>query len=224
MDLHRKELASNGYTIVEDALHGRLCAEIAEAMPIDGAAGSRRLLEHSLIQTALAHLQTCSPVTRLLPPDAVAVQCTLFAKSDAANWLVPPHQDLSIPVAEHVDAAGCGGWAEKEGLLFVQPPVEVLAQLLAVRVELDGAPPPAGELHVVPGSHLLGRLPANEIAAVARRRAMHRCAVPRAGALVMRPLLIHGSGKAPAGVVRRVLHFLFGPPSLPCGLRWTRVA
>jgi hypothetical protein len=38
--------------------------------------------------------------------------------------------------------------------------------------------------------------------------------------LVMRPLLLHASSKATSLTPRRVLHFLFGPPSLPLGLEW----
>jgi hypothetical protein len=46
------------------------------------------------------------------------------------------------------------------------------------------------------------------------------CAAPRGSALVMRPLLLHGSSKARGTRLRRVLHFLFGPRELPFGLRW----
>jgi hypothetical protein len=213
-------IESQGYAVVENAVGASLCDELARAFPAGEKAGSRRLLEHSVVAEAVAHLRSRSPVASLLPHHAVAVQCTLFSKSDAANWLVPAHQDLGIPVAGRVDDEACAGWSEKEGRLFVQPPVAVLERLLAVRVQLDDAPPRAGELRVAAGSHRLGRLPARDVAAVAARRPMKACVVPRAGALVLRPLLVHASGKAPAGVVRRVLHLLFGPPELPYGLRW----
>jgi hypothetical protein len=44
--------------------------------------------------------------------------------------------------------------------------------------------------------------------------------VPRARAMLMQPLLLHASSKATGTSRRRVLHFLFGPPALPCGLAW----
>jgi ectoine hydroxylase-related dioxygenase (phytanoyl-CoA dioxygenase family) len=94
--------------------------------------------------------------------NAVAAQCTLFSKSIATNWLVPLHQDLSIPVAERVDSGRCSGWSEKEGELFVQPPVQVLEQVLALRLHLDDCDERNGALRVVPGSHLLGRLDATK--------------------------------------------------------------
>jgi hypothetical protein len=36
----------------------------------------------------------------------------------------------------------------------------------------------------------------------------------------MRPLILHASSKATGAGERRVLHFLFGPPTLPHGLKW----
>ena len=42
--------------------------------------------------------------------------------------------------------------------------------------------------------------------------------VLRGGALVMRPLLLHAFSKAVIPCLRRVLHFVFGSPSLPLGL------
>ena len=44
--------------------------------------------------------------------------------------------------------------------------------------------------------------------------------VPRGGAMVMKPLLLHASSKASIDNRRRVLHFVFGPASLPGPLRW----
>jgi hypothetical protein len=65
-------------------------------------------------------------LARLLPVNAVATQCTLFEKSPQRNWLVSLHQDLSIPVKERVVSNELSGWSEKQGCVFVQPPVSVL--------------------------------------------------------------------------------------------------
>jgi hypothetical protein len=69
-------------------------------------------------------------------------------------------QDLSIPVAERVDNPECCGRSEKEGELFVQPPVSILTDVIAVRVHLDDCDELNGALRVGPGSHRLGRLTA----------------------------------------------------------------
>jgi hypothetical protein len=211
-------LEANGFACVPLAVTEALCAELRESFA--AAESSRCLLREPLVALAVQHLRTASPVAGLLPANAVAVQCSLFSKSAAANWLVPPHQDLSIPVAEHVPSAACGGWSEKQGLLFVQPPSELLAQLVAVRIQLDAPSLHSGELRVAPGTHRLGRVPASQVSSVASTSSMQACVVPRGGALVMRPLLVHASRKAAPGTLRRVLHLLFGPPVLSHGLRW----
>jgi hypothetical protein len=211
-------MEERGFTCVPVAVPEGLCAELAEQLA--GVDSSRCLLREPLVARTVRHLRTSSPVAGLLPADTVAVQCSLFSKSDESNWLVPPHQDLSIPVAAHVPNAECRGWSQKEGLLFVQPPAELLAQCVAVRIQLDSPTPHSGELHVAAGTHRLGRIPSSRVSSVAPLSSMQACFVPRGGALVMRPLLVHASRKAAPGTVRRVLHLLFGPLVLPHGLRW----
>ena len=130
------------------------------------------------------------------------------------------HQDLSIPVARRVESAECSGWSVKEGQVYVQPPTSVIDHLVAVRVHLDDCPVDAGALRVVPGSHAFRRLDVAEAERWRKERGEVVVPVSRGGALVMRPLLLHASSKAIASVSRRVLHFVFGPRSLPFGLEW----
>jgi ectoine hydroxylase-related dioxygenase (phytanoyl-CoA dioxygenase family) len=144
----------------------------------------------------------------------------LFDKSPTKNWVVAFHQDLSIPVRERITHPDCTGWSEKEGILFVQPPLSVLETLVAVRVHLDDCGTEAGALRVVPGSHRYGRLSESEARQQRRASGEVECVAKRGDALLMRPLLLHASSKATAPVRRRVLHLLFGPVDLPHGLRW----
>jgi ectoine hydroxylase-related dioxygenase (phytanoyl-CoA dioxygenase family) len=158
-------------------------------------------------------------IGNLLRRDAVAVQCTLFDKSPGKNWLVSLHQDLSVPVKGKVDGAECTGWSEKEGQVYVQPPTDVLEQIVAVRVHVDPCPLQSGPLRVVPGSHAFGRL---NMARDELRKVHGELVVPvpRGGALLMRPMILHASSKASQPKPRRVLHFVFGPAHLPLGLAW----
>lgn len=183
-------------------------------------AGTRKLLDARWCRELARRLTLEPRLSPLLPADARFVQCTLFEKALDKNWLVALHQDLSIPVTKRVDSAQCTGWSEKEGDLFVQPPISVLADLVAVRLHLDDCDERNGALRVVPGSHRLGRLsPAQALKA----REVHGervVPVARGGVMVMRPLLLHASSKASVDLRRRVLHFVFGPSSLPEGLSW----
>ena len=204
--------------VVDDAECDSLAANIGACEGI--GAGSRTLLGLPWCRELARRLCANGLVAPMLPVNAVAVQCTLFDKSPAKNWLVSLHQDLSIPVKRRVDSAECSGWSEKEGHVYVQPPVRVLEMLVAVRVHVDACPPESGPLRVVPGSHAFGRLDRARSEEMRKERGEMVVPVPRGGALVMRPMSLHASSKATEPKARRVLHFVFGPLSLPLGLEW----
>ena len=182
--------------------------------------GTRSLLTHAWCRALAGTLRAHAGVGALIPAGHVAVQCTYFEKSVDKNWLVPVHQDLSIPVRARVEHPALRGWSEKEGILFVQPPAELLETLVAVRVHLDPCLETDGPLQFVPATHTRGRIDAAEASRLRRNGPVVTCAVARGGALVMRPLALHTSSKAMGTSRRRVLHFVFGPPELPHGLQW----
>jgi hypothetical protein len=220
--LSATELADQGFTVVAGALSASECNGLAieVANVASTGAGNRRLLAQGWCRSLAARLRASTKFAGLVPLGHVATQCTYFSKSASHNWLVPIHQDLSIPVAERVDAADLRGWSEKEGELFVQPPVAVLQSLVAVRVHLDACTEADGPLQVVPRSHVCGAIAPGTAAEVRAARGSIACAVDLGDALVLRPLLLHASSKATGSSMRRVLHFLYGPPELPYGLRW----
>ncbi|WP_428306279.1 phytanoyl-CoA dioxygenase family protein [Lacipirellula sp.] len=149
-----------------------------------------------------------------------AVRALWFNKSPEANWLVAWHQDLAIAVRERVEAPGFGGWSVKEGVPHVQPPAEVLERMLTVRVHLDDADAENGALRVIPGTHREGRLDAEQIEAARRERAEAICTARAGDALLMRPLLLHASGRSTSERPRRVLHIEYAGWELPHGLAW----
>jgi hypothetical protein len=215
-------LEEHGYFIAPSVMTPEETMATAEALrtvPLS-AAGTRNLLEYPWCRELVHRLRADEPLGAMLPSSLVAVQCTYFDKTGDRNWLVALHQDMSIPVAEPVDHRDLGVWSRKEGQHFVQAPVELLQELVAVRIHLDDCGPDNGPLRVVPGSHRHGRL--SEKAARGLRDADGEitCAIPAGGALVMRPLALHASSKASSPRHRRVLHFLFGPASAGFGLRW----
>lgn len=218
----RERLDVDGYVIEPLVIPASVCEEAVDLVTRLSceSAGTRTLLDEPMIEDVSLKLRAHPGVAALLPTDAVIAQCTLFSKGVGANWSVAAHQDLSIPVARRIDAADCAGWSFKQGIWFVQPPEHVLEDLVAIRLQLDHESPDGGPLRVVPGSHRLGRTPAAGLAGRLRASDWFDCVVPRGGVLAMKPLLVHSSQKATRGVARRVLHFLFGPPTLPYGLEW----
>lgn len=214
--------AAHGYAVVPTVLDGAQTASYAARLNELGnsSAGTRKLLKLRWCVDLAGELRERSQIRSLLPEDAVAVQCTLFTKSMEKNWLVALHQDLSIPVAFRVPSLECSGWSEKEGDIFVQPPLAVLQTMVAVRLHVDECKAENGALRVVPDSHTFGKLSPEEALRVRDVSGEITVPVPRGGALVMRPLLLHASSKAKSPSPRRVLHFVFGPRNLPEGLLW----
>jgi ectoine hydroxylase-related dioxygenase (phytanoyl-CoA dioxygenase family) len=213
------QLSDAGYSVMPELIgHDDIC-DLIHNLPVSGA-GMRRILDTPWCATLAGRIARDQRISGVLPESPVAVQCTLFSKSTEANWLVPLHQDLSIPVAERVNSEQCSGWSEKEGELFMQPPVCVLEQLLTIRLHLEDCDEQNGALRVVPGSHRLGRLNSSESHQERAQQGTVVVSVPSGGAMLMRPLLLHASSKANVDRPRRVLHFVFGPQHLPAGLRW----
>ena len=214
--------ATEGYAVIPDAISDPVLEVVVAKLArfSEGRPGTRGLLHARWCADLGTSIATDRRFRGFLPTGAQAVQCILFEKSSSKNWLVTLHQDLSIPVARRVPSLGCRGWSEKEGEVFVQPPVEVLSELTAVRLHLDDCDEGNGALRVIPGSHLLGRLSSREM--LETRDRLHERAVPvsRRAALVMKPLLMHASSKSTSDHPRRVLHFVFGPRKLPEGLDW----
>jgi Phytanoyl-CoA dioxygenase (PhyH) len=215
------EFKKSGYFVIpgviDAVLNRRLGAFVGG---IGSGAGSRRLLDEAWCAHLAGALRGDARIRSLLPRNAVAVQCTLFNKSPTKNWLVAFHQDLSIPVGSRVNSPECSGWSEKEGHLYVQPPVSVLERLVAVRVHIDDCPAESGALRVVPHSHMEGRVDPSQADALRQHHGETVIPVAQGGVLLMRPLLLHASSKATSLAPRRVLHFVFGPSTLPLGLEW----
>jgi hypothetical protein len=216
------QFRKSGYFVIPgviDAVLNRRLGAFVGGLANEGA-GSRNLLDQAWCARLASVLRGDARINSLLPCNAVAVQCTLFDKSPTKNWLVALHQDLTIPVMRRVDRPECSGWSEKEGQLYVQPPISVLKRLVAVRVHLDECPAENGALRVVQGSHSEGRVDRERAETLRLQNGETVVPVARDGVLVMRPMLLHASHKANTPAQRRVLHFVFGPPALPLGLDW----
>lgn len=195
-----------------------LCKTVKQGQSISG--GTRSMLSEEWCSSLARYLMRHPRIGCLLPPDFAAVQCTYFEKSTERNWLVSVHQDLSIPVARRIEAQGYTGWSSKEGAVFVQPPLAVLESLVAVRLHLEPCGPDDGPLHLIPRTQTLGILGPDDAARLRQTHTTEVCTLETGGALVMKPLLLHASSKATGSSRRRVLHFLFGPRTLPSEVRW----
>ncbi len=128
---------------------------------------------------------------------------------------------MTVAVLEPHDVAGFGPWTVKEGAHHVLAPACVLEQMLTIRIHLDDCDETNGALRVLPGTHRLGRLDSTAISALRERGHEVICRARAGDALLMRPLLLHASGRSTSGRPRRVLHIDFACGELPLPLKWS---
>jgi hypothetical protein len=221
-------LEVNGFAIVVPVLSrdevDRLRGELDRLAPPDPRSGGIRSLglkSDAILEFAIEGLPVAL-AREALGNAARPVKITGFDKTPGSNWKVPWHQDLTIAVREVRDVEGFGPWTVKDGIPHVQPPIEILSSMVAIRVHLDETPADRGALRVVPGSHRLGRIAASEIPPVRAGLGEITCPVDEGGIMLMRPLLLHASSKSRMGEHRRVIHIEYAACDLPDGLSWGR--
>jgi hypothetical protein len=230
------ELNRSGFAIVERVLSTTRVAGLIEAICTyatsghDGALdrsgevyGGRDLLWRVPEVFSLAYSpRVLAPIQAILGPEAFPVRGLFFDKTLNTNWNLPWHQDLTIAVCSRVDVPGFGPWTRKAGIPHTHAPADLLARMVTIRLHLDKAGPGDGPLRVLPGSHLAGKLTAQQLAAWSTSAGdlAVDCVVPAGGALIMRPLILHSSASRTEPGHRRVIHLEYAAENLPAGLEW----
>lgn len=216
------DLEDAGYALADITLADHQCQHLATALPepVGGRAGVRNLLSHPAVLRLLLHERLGAYLWSVVGRDLVAVKATLFDKSMESNWRVQWHQDRAIAVKERLAVPGYGPWTSKAGTLHVEPPTEVLSQMLAIRVHIDECGPENGPLRVIAGSHRVGKLDGEELASFAAGNAAVSVIAAQGSIILMRPLLVHSSSVAAVAAHRRVLHIEFAPLEIISPLKW----
>lgn len=179
----------------------------------------RNLLSIPSVQALARSRPVREIIEAILGQSCFATRGIFFHKTRSSNWKVIWHQDLTIAVRERKDCPGFGSWTVKAGIVHVQPPAEIMEGILAIRLHLDESGLDNGPLRMISGSHRQGRLPAKEITRRVKCDSVI-CTVPKGGAILMRPLLLHASSACEASESRRVIHLEFAAAELPGGLDW----
>ena len=156
----------------------------------------------------------------ILGPTVRPVRALLFNKTAEANWLVPWHQDRTIAVRERREVHGFGPWSVKGGMQHVEPPFEILADMVTVRIHLDDCDADNAPLLIAPGSHRLGRVPAKTAAVEAERIGTEACLAKAGDVWLYATPSLHASERAAMPARRRVVQVDYATTSLPGGLQW----
>jgi ectoine hydroxylase-related dioxygenase (phytanoyl-CoA dioxygenase family) len=216
-DLEPK-IVEDGFVIAFSCLNEQT-VECLRAQLGDGNHAQRNLLAVPAVRELAASCPVREIVASVLGSKCFAVRGILFNKTPTSNWKVVWHQDLTIAVRKRREVDGFGPWTTKAGVVHVQPPAEVMSRILAIRLHLDDSGPDNGPLRVIPGSQKQGRLSAEQVASWPKTNSV-TCIVPKGGALLMRPLLLHASSACAVPSLRRVIHLEFAAEELPQGLEW----
>lgn len=212
---------SEGFAIVPRLAPVDLIEGLRALCPEVPGAGIRGLLERIPAFAELSHLESVRSLAEsILGKPAFVTRAILFDKSPAANWNLGFHQDVVIAVHDRADLPGFGPWSIKAGVHHVRPPAAVLERMVTVRINLDDCGPDNGPLLVIPRTHSSGFLDDADLERRIAAGPVVECTGAAGDAVVMRPLVLHGSKKSIRPAHRRVAHFEFACDPLPPPLRW----
>lgn len=217
-------IEQHGFAIVPEVISRANVDELLSALGPATAPGRRGLLSLSAVTTLARSERFLRLVSPFLPGHPFPVRTIYFDKSPDTNWLVSWHQDLTLALRSYAEAPGFGPWSVKDGIPHVQPPVELLGHMLTVRLHLDDTDESNGALRVLPGTHLHGRISPDQIPSFRSAHDEFVCEAAAGDAMLMRPLLLHASGRSKTARHRRILHIEYASFALPAGLEWHEAA
>ena len=158
-------------------------------------------------------------ITYVFGGEFFIVKSIYFDKPETSNWFVAYHQDLTISVDKKINIVGFGPWTTKNNQFAVQPTLDILQDNFTIRIHLDDTTELNGALKVIPGSHQNDVYRAETIDWKLETEKV--CAVKKGGVMIMKPLLLHSSGRTTDNNRRRVIHLEFSRSALPEGLEWS---
>jgi ectoine hydroxylase-related dioxygenase (phytanoyl-CoA dioxygenase family) len=221
----QQAIATSGWAVTAPLFEAAIIAELRTSLaPVAqaGRGGARNLLDEPHMAAFAAHPALRKLASAILGESCFAVRALFFDKTPDANWKVVWHQDLTVTAKQRVDVTGYGPWTEKAGVAHVQPPTDILENMLALRVHLDACTADNGPVRVIDGTHRLGRLTPEAIGRLRAEKAESSCLVEEGGVLAFRPLLLHASSPATQPTHRRVIHIEYATRSLAAPLLWHR--
>jgi ectoine hydroxylase-related dioxygenase (phytanoyl-CoA dioxygenase family) len=217
-------LQKNGFHMLSEAISQFDVATLIEntALLASGSPhGVRNLLRKS---SFIEKFFQSEAIRKIIEPiagkTAFPVRAIYFDKIPEANWNVAWHQDTKITVKEKKEVKGYCSWSSKEGVVHVEPPKEILENILTLRVHLDSTGENNGALRVLSGSHSNGRVKSNEVIQLVNTGIPITCTAEPGDILLMRPLLFHSSRKSLTPSHRRIIHVEYCSSELPKQLEW----
>ena len=223
------EFSTNGYVIIDDILTDE---EIESLNGIINSADAtnktfrkttdlfavRQFFKEIPKAVNLVFNDKFNEVLKIFGKDYFVVKSIYFDKPKDSNWFVAWHQDLTISVDKKYEIDGYGPWTIKQNQYAVQPPLSILKDNFTVRIHLDKTTIENGALKVIPASHLGGICRPEKIDWT--KSTEHICEVNKGSVMLMKPLLLHASGRTTNNQQRRVIHIEFSRSEISSPLNW----
>lgn len=227
----RQEMAEEGFAVIEGIYNDTEIQEILNAIANADTSGDtfRKSAGLFAIRQFLKEVPQTLPfiftdklknlLSEIFGEGYFPVKSIYFDKPGESNWFVAYHQDLTISVKEKNETEGFGPWTVKQGQFAVQPPLDYLEDIFTLRIHLDETNEDNGALKVITNSHSKGIYRPETIDWENEREVT--CNVPKGGIMLMKPLLLHSSGRSTNDARRRVIHIEFSSRELPENLQWS---
>jgi ectoine hydroxylase-related dioxygenase (phytanoyl-CoA dioxygenase family) len=233
MDLtvKEKEIQESGFSVIDNVFTDHEIKDILAAInkadttketfrKSDDLFAIRQFLKEVPGSIALIFNQQLKAIVKkLFGRDYFLVKSIYFDKPETSNWFVSYHQDLTISVNQKVEIPGFGPYTKKHDQFAVQPPLNILESNFTIRIHLDDTNEENGALKVIPNSHSKGIYRPETIDWSIEKEVS--CNVARGSIMIMKPLLLHSSGRTTNNQKRRVIHLEFSNQLLPKELQWS---
>ena len=148
------------------------------------------------------------------------MRALIFDKNNDVNWALPWHQDRVVAVKDRYDIKGFGAWTKKAGVWHAEPPIDILENMVFIRIHLDDCSAHEGALELTLGSHKYGRIRSEDAAVIAQKSPTEICAAQRGDVLIVKALVLHRSRKSLSPRRRRALRVDYCSAVLPQPLEW----
>lgn len=157
-------------------------------------------------------------ISNILGNDYFIVKSIYFDKPENSNWYVAYHQDLTISVDKKEAIENFVNWTKKQNQFAVQPPISVLENIVTLRIHLDETNSGNGALKVIENSNSKGIYRPETINWENEKEVT--CNVNKGGVMLMKPLILHSSGRTTNSKKRRVIHIELSNIDLPKEINW----
>ncbi len=216
--VHGAQLFSPGLTVLEQERVRATLARLPTDKPGLRLRGIEELRPFLVAGGSIGKIAACALGGKCRP-----VRAILFEKTEAKNWALGWHQDRTIAVKRRMAVSGYDIWTLKDGMTHVEPPFDLLAAMVTLRVHFDPVTESNAPLLIAPGSHKLGRISDGDIAEAVKECGVFVCQANAGDVWLYATPILHASKAASNPSHRRVLQVDYSALDLPSGLEWLGV-